>query len=193
VCYSFVSGNVKFSDVTFLLSDRTRKLYAERQDNISGCFRRNRGSWPSLIDFPSRNNLGQFSSYKLSVSYVCPDFALTCLYCLSCVIAHHIEATSYVSGRTAEKKTTFKPFYGARSLIVVFTTIRHWCVSWARWIQSTPFHIINKSIPKALHTQLCLTFTILPFKQNRLLHRRSFFFVEYRTKIKFVWPYQSDG
>jgi hypothetical protein len=29
-------------------------------------------------------------------------------------------------------------FYGTRTFITVFTTARHWTLSWARWIQSTP-------------------------------------------------------
>jgi hypothetical protein len=34
-------------------------------------------------------------------------------------------------------------FYGLRIFIAVFTRTRHWTLSWARWIQSTPFHLIS--------------------------------------------------
>jgi len=34
----------------------------------------------------------------------------------------------------------FLVFYEIRRFITVFTTVRHWTLSWARWIQSTPFH-----------------------------------------------------
>jgi len=33
-------------------------------------------------------------------------------------------------------------FYGALRFITVFTRARHWSLSWARWIQSTPSHPI---------------------------------------------------
>jgi hypothetical protein len=34
----------------------------------------------------------------------------------------------------------FPAFYGTRWFITVFTTARHWSLSWARWIQSTVSH-----------------------------------------------------
>jgi hypothetical protein len=36
----------------------------------------------------------------------------------------------------------FSAFYGTRRFITVFTTARHWSLSWARWTQSTPSHPI---------------------------------------------------
>jgi len=37
----------------------------------------------------------------------------------------------------------FPAFYGIQKFITVFTTNRHWSVSWARCIQSTPTHCIS--------------------------------------------------
>jgi len=37
----------------------------------------------------------------------------------------------------------FPAFYETRRFITVFTTARHWSLSWARWIQSTPSHLIS--------------------------------------------------
>jgi hypothetical protein len=34
----------------------------------------------------------------------------------------------------------FTAYYGTPSFITVFTRNRHWSLSWARWIQSTPSH-----------------------------------------------------
>jgi hypothetical protein len=38
----------------------------------------------------------------------------------------------------AQLVNKFPAFYGTRRFITVFTTARHWSLSWARWIQSTP-------------------------------------------------------
>jgi hypothetical protein len=37
----------------------------------------------------------------------------------------------------------FRAFYGTRRFITVFTTARHWSLSWARCTQSTPSHPIS--------------------------------------------------
>jgi len=34
----------------------------------------------------------------------------------------------------------FPAFYGTRMLSIVFTRTRYWPLSWARWIQFTPYH-----------------------------------------------------
>jgi len=34
-------------------------------------------------------------------------------------------------------------FYGTRMFITVFTTVRQWTLSWARWKQSTTSHLIS--------------------------------------------------
>jgi hypothetical protein len=44
----------------------------------------------------------------------------------------------------------FSAFYGTWTFITVFTTARHWSLSWARCIQSTPSH------PVSLTSHLCL-------------------------------------
>jgi len=33
--------------------------------------------------------------------------------------------------------------YGSRTFIAVFIKVRHWSISWARCIQSTPFYLIS--------------------------------------------------
>jgi len=41
----------------------------------------------------------------------------------------------------------FPAFYGTKRFITVFTRVRHWFLSWARWIESTlPHHICLSSI-----------------------------------------------
>jgi len=37
----------------------------------------------------------------------------------------------------------FRSFYGNQMFITVYTRTRHWSLSWARWIQSTPSHPIS--------------------------------------------------
>jgi len=34
----------------------------------------------------------------------------------------------------------FPSFMEPQGAIIVFTRARHWCLSWARWIQYTPSH-----------------------------------------------------
>jgi hypothetical protein len=41
----------------------------------------------------------------------------------------------------------FPTFCGTRRFITMFTRARHWSLSWARWIQSTPPHPISLNIP----------------------------------------------
>jgi hypothetical protein len=36
----------------------------------------------------------------------------------------------------------FPAFYGTRRFVTVFRKVRHWSLSWDRWVQSKPFHII---------------------------------------------------
>jgi hypothetical protein len=51
--------------------------------------------------------------------------------------------------RTPLEKLTFTQlvkcpaFCGTRWFITMFTTVHHWSLSWARWIQSTPSHPIS--------------------------------------------------
>jgi len=55
----------------------------------------------------------------------------------------------------------FPAIYGNRSFIILFTTVRHWSLSWARWIQPTtphsPFYfpVIHSNIN--LLTKLCIS------------------------------------
>jgi len=37
-------------------------------------------------------------------------------------------------------------FYGIQKFITVFTTDRHWSLSWTRCIQSTPFHPVSGTV-----------------------------------------------
>jgi hypothetical protein len=37
----------------------------------------------------------------------------------------------------------FPAFYETRRFIIVFTRTLHWFLSWARWIQSIPFHPVS--------------------------------------------------
>jgi hypothetical protein len=43
----------------------------------------------------------------------------------------------------AQLLKNFLTFYGTRRFITVFTRLRHWSLSWARWIQSIPHHPIS--------------------------------------------------
>jgi hypothetical protein len=54
--------------------------------------------------------------------------------------------------------------YGTSRLITVFTRTHHWNLSWARWIQSTPFHRISlKFIPiLSFHLRLGLPSGLFP-------------------------------
>jgi hypothetical protein len=40
----------------------------------------------------------------------------------------------------AQLLKNFSKFYGIRRFITVFTKVRHWSLSWVRWIQSIPPH-----------------------------------------------------
>jgi hypothetical protein len=50
----------------------------------------------------------------------------------------------------------FSAFYGTQKFITVFTTARHWSLSWARCIQSTPPHTISLWFIHILPTHLRL-------------------------------------
>jgi len=50
----------------------------------------------------------------------------------------------------------FPAFYGTRRVITVFTGTRHWTLSWARWIQSSPSHLISLTSILILSSQLHL-------------------------------------
>jgi hypothetical protein len=43
----------------------------------------------------------------------------------------------------AQLVNKFSAFYGTRMFITVFTRARHWSISWARWIQSSPSHAVS--------------------------------------------------
>jgi hypothetical protein len=62
-----------------------------------------------------------------------------------------------VNSHSASQKITH--FYGTRRFIAVFTRARHWFLSWARWIQSTPAHPISLRHILILSSHLRLGFT----------------------------------
>jgi hypothetical protein len=65
---------------------------------------------------------------------------------------------------------TFPGFYGTRRSITVFTKANHCSLSWARWVQSTIFHIIS------------LTSIPILSSQARLCHQSGFIPSGFRTK-----------
>jgi hypothetical protein len=60
----------------------------------------------------------------------------------------------------------FPALYGIRSFITVFTRARHWSLSWARWIQSTPSHRISSRSVLILSPTLRLSFQSGLLKEN---------------------------
>jgi hypothetical protein len=57
----------------------------------------------------------------------------------------------------------FPAFYGTRRFIIMFTTARHWSLSWARWIQFTtptlfPYDTYFPSTPRSSKWSLSFTF-----------------------------------
>jgi hypothetical protein len=50
----------------------------------------------------------------------------------------------------------FPAFYGTRRFITIFTTARHWSLSWARRIQSTSSHTVSPRFVLILSSKLCL-------------------------------------
>jgi hypothetical protein len=48
----------------------------------------------------------------------------------------------------------FSKFYETRSFITVFTRALHWSLSWARWLQSIPSHLISLRSKLILSTHL---------------------------------------
>jgi hypothetical protein len=50
----------------------------------------------------------------------------------------------------------FPAFNRTRRVIIVFTRVRHWSLSWARWIQFTTFHPISLRSVLMLYTHLRL-------------------------------------
>jgi hypothetical protein len=65
-------------------------------------------------------------------------------------VAHNVACNMYVTpySRVIFEKLTFTQlvkkfpaFYGTRRFITVYTTSRHWSLSWTTWIQSTSHHI----------------------------------------------------
>jgi hypothetical protein len=53
---------------------------------------------------------------------------------------HNLRTDSFLRSSTRKDVPTF---YGTRRSIIVFTTARHWTISWAKSIQSIPFHPIS--------------------------------------------------
>jgi len=47
------------------------------------------------------------------------------------------------SGTNSHTVEKFLTFYGTQRFIIVFTRVRHWYLSWARWLQSTHSHPIS--------------------------------------------------
>jgi len=64
--------------------------------------------------------------------------------------------------RVTQLVKKFPAFYGTRRFITVFTTIRHWFLSSANWIQSTPSH------PVHLRSILILPFHLLLYLTSGL-------------------------
>jgi hypothetical protein len=58
----------------------------------------------------------------------------------------------------------FPAFYGTRRFITVFTRTRHWSLSWARWIQSTPSHTVSlrSILMLTSYLRLCLPSGLFP-------------------------------
>jgi len=73
-------------------------------------------------------------------SWVC---LFVCLF-----VCLHFVVKSFLTNFIEEKLTVtqlvkkFPAFYGIRRFITMFTTVRHWFLSWATWIQSTSSHPI---------------------------------------------------
>jgi len=62
-------------------------------------------------------------------------------------------------GQCNNKITNFmeeSPSYGTWWFIIMFTRACHWCLSWARWIQSTPSHHTSPRSILILSSYLCL-------------------------------------
>jgi hypothetical protein len=71
----------------------------------------------------------------------------------------------------------FPTFYGTWRFIIMFTRTLHWSLSWARWIQSIPFHSIyvRPILILSSRLRLCLPNGLVPsvFPTNNLY---AFFF-----------------
>jgi len=67
----------------------------------------------------------------------------------------------------------FPAFYGTRRFITVFRTARHWSVSWARWIQSTPSHTVFVRSILTSSSHLLLGFPSCIFLHVLMFWRRS--------------------
>jgi hypothetical protein len=105
-----------------------------RNEAVSGVFRKS--NLISPMDFMSvRPSVCPFASYSAYSTWPIPTklgmvdlhSVLTCLFLFSFTLAHFI---------------AFRHF-GTRRFISVFTRARHWPLSWAKCMQSTPYHTIS--------------------------------------------------
>jgi len=53
------------------------------------------------------------------------------------------ESNPRTSMIVAQMMKKFRPFYGNRSFITVYTRNRHWTLPWATYILFTPSHVIS--------------------------------------------------
>jgi hypothetical protein len=71
-----------------------------------------------------------------------------------------MEQSPWEDGSHSASQEIPPPFYGNRRFITVFTTARHWSLSWAKWIQSTPPNPISLTSILMLSFHLRLVVTV---------------------------------
>jgi len=62
---------------------------------------------------------------------------------MATLLTNSMEQSPSLEANITQLDIKFPAFYGTRRFIIVLTTARHWSLSWARWIQSTPSHPIS--------------------------------------------------
>jgi hypothetical protein len=80
----------------------------------------------------------------------------------------------------------FPAFYGTRRFMTVFTRARHWSLSWVRWIQSTPSHLISLRLILILSSHLGVRLPSVLFRQ--VFHQNFYGFPI--TTIRATFPVQ---
>jgi hypothetical protein len=73
---------------------------------------------------------------------------------IGCIVTRWPTARSRILPKQLVKKCPAS--YGTRKFITVFTTARHWSLSWARWIQFTLLNTISLRFVLILSSHLCL-------------------------------------